>query len=146
MVRETLGFIKISHVFHLIYTCSACWSIKDKGMPSRNGTFKLNVKEKLPQTSETSQTLSSHAQGVTEALCPLHLRKDEAEHRGLWSRSCISAGGFLSWTFTSKFLSCLHILLTACFFFFLSLLLRMWGPNPWKDWKVCGILLLLRAM
>lgn len=52
-------------------------------MTSRNGTFKLDVKEKLPQTSKTSQTLSSHAKGVTETLCPMHLRKDEAEHRGI---------------------------------------------------------------
>lgn len=110
MPGETLGFIKISCVFHLIHTCSACWSIKDKGMTSRNGTFKLNVNENLLQTSKISQTLSSHAKGVAGALCPMHLRKDEAEHRGLKSRWWISAGHFLSWTFASKFLSCLHIL------------------------------------
>lgn len=51
-------------------------------MTSRNGTFKLDVK-KFPQTSETSQTLSSHARGEIEALCPMHLGKNEAEHRGL---------------------------------------------------------------
>lgn len=39
MLGETLGFIKISCVFHLIYTCFACWSIRDKGMTSRNGTL-----------------------------------------------------------------------------------------------------------
>lgn len=82
MLGETQGFIKISCVFHLIYTCFACWSIKDKGMTSRNGTFKLNVKEKLPQ-SKTSQTLSRRAKELTEALCPMHLRKDEAEPWGI---------------------------------------------------------------
>lgn len=51
-------------------------------MTSRNGTFKLNVKEKLPW-SKTSQTLSRRAKEVTEALCPMHLRKDEAEHWGI---------------------------------------------------------------
>lgn len=82
MLGETQGFIKISCVFHLIYTCFACQSIKDKGMTSRNGTFKLNVKEKLPQ-SKMSQTLSRHAKEVTEARCPVHLSKDEAERWGI---------------------------------------------------------------
>lgn len=64
MLGETQDFIKISCVFHLIYTCFACQSVKDKGMTSRNGTFKLNVKEKLPE-SKTFQTLSRHAREVT---------------------------------------------------------------------------------
>lgn len=51
-------------------------------MTSRNGTFKLNVKEKLPQ-SKMSQTLSRHAKEVTEALCPMHFSKDEAERWGI---------------------------------------------------------------
>lgn len=62
-------------------------------MTSRNGTFKLNMKEKIPQ-SKTSQTLSRHAKEVTGALCPVHIRKEEAELWGIYRRGQLSAGGF----------------------------------------------------